>query len=450
MLNISQTPKGITDKINQSSSIIELSDGSKGFKVVRVLLISLVVIVGILLLPWTQNVNAPGKIISRYPENKPQQINTMIDGRIVDWMAYEGQTVQKGDTILVLEEVKPEYLDPRLVERTKMLIEAKRMSIIAYREKLEALVDQEVALTDAMALEIDQARLKVRQAEQKVNADSAAVDQETLNVQIAKERLLRGGELLNEGLISTTDYESISLKEQEARAKKIKAENDLQTSLQSWEMSQLEVRRKAADFAEKLAKNRSDQSSTRAAIQDAMAEQTKLENSLSNYETRETGRIVLAPQTGRIVSAFQGGVGEIVKAGTAIASIQPIDFQEAAELYVEAMDVPLLHPGAKARLQLDGWPALVFSGWPSASIGTFGAEVVSVDQVVNAQGKYRVILIPDKEEGPWPRPISIGSGTQGILLLKDVPLGYELWRQINGFPPEFYTPADLEKGNEKK
>jgi hypothetical protein len=115
------------------------------------------------------------------------------------------------------------------------------------------------------------------------------------------------------------------------------------------------------------------------------------------------------------------------------------------------MDVPILHPGAKARLQLDGWPALVFSGWPSASIGTYAAEVLSVDQVINAQGKYRIILIPDSAEGDWPRPISIGSGVIGILLLKDVPLGYELWRQLNGFPPEFYAIEDVkEQQSEKK
>jgi multidrug resistance efflux pump len=450
MLNISDTPGYIKAKVAKATSMVNLTDDTRGLKIVRTMVTGLVITFLIMLLPWTQNIVATGKIISRYPDKKPQQVNTMIDGRIVKWYAYEGQNINAGDTILVLEEVKPEYLDPELVRRTQDLIDAKSAGIAAYLAKITALQDQERALQDARDLELAQARLKVEQAAQKVLIDSAKVQQETLNIQIAQERFNRAAELFKDGLISTTDFESRSLSIQEADARLVQAQNNLLSSRQSYDMARLEVSRKAADFADKLAKNRSDQASTQASLQDGMAERTKLENSLANYTRRETGRIIKAPQGGRIVAAVNSGVGEIVKAGTAVATIQPLDFQEAAELYVEAMDVPILHPGARARLQLDGWPALVFSGWPSASIGTFGAKVVSVDQVINDKGKYRVILEPDSSEGPWPRPISIGSGAMGILLLKDVPLGYELWRQLNGFPPEFYTEDDLKNGNSDK
>jgi hypothetical protein len=205
------------------------------------------------------------------------------------------------------------------------------------------------------------------------------------------------------------------------------------------------VSRKAAEYADKIAKIASDEATTEASMQEALQELTKLENTLSNYERRETGRVVLAPQEGRVVRITQSGVGEIVKAGQSVCTIQPVDFSEAVELYVNAMDVPLMHPDAYVRLQFDGWPALVFSGWPSATVGTFGGRVVSVDQVINDKGKYRVIIAPDLSEGGWPQPLSIGSGAFGMILLKDVPLGYELWRQLNGFPPEYYTAADVKK-----
>lgn len=445
MLNISRTPQSIKNQVARSKTMVELSDDTRGLRIVRSMVTGIVVVFLILLLPWTQNVTATGKVISRYPDKKPQQVNIMIDGRIMKWYAYEGQSVNAGDTILVLEEVKPEYLDPDLVRRTSELIDAKNAGIVAYNAKLDALRDQETALGQARDLEISQAIMKVEQTVQKVQADSANVEQEELNIQIAEERYNRALELFKDGLISTTDFESRSLSQQEASAKFIKARNQLLAELQALSMARLEVQRKAADFADKLAKNRSEQASTATALQDAIGERIKLENLLANYTVRETGRVVLAPQGGRIVSALQSGVGEIVKSGTAVATIQPLDFIEAVELYVEAMDVPILHPGARGRIQLDGWPALVFSGWPSASIGTFAARVASVDQVINETGRYRVILEPDSNEGPWPRPISIGSGALGIILLKDVPLGYELWRQLNGFPPEFYTIDDLNK-----
>lgn len=450
MLNISHTPAKIKDEVAKAKSIIALSDDSQGHGVVRVMVTGLVISFLVLLLPWTQNVVATGKVISRYPDKKPQQVNTMIDGRIMKWYAYEGQNVVAGDTILVLEEVQPEYLDPELVRRTRDLIVAKSGAVEAYEAKIVALKDQEQALEQARELELSQARLQVEQTIQRLQADSAGFAQERVNMRIAEERFNRAEELFSDGLLSTTDFESRSLALQEADARFVRARNQFQAQRQALEMARIEVNRKAADFADKLAKNRSEQASTMAAVQDGMADRTKLENSLANYERRETGRVVRAPQEGRIVAALNSGVGEIVKAGTAVATVQPLDFIEAVELYVDAMDVPILHAGATARLQLDGWPALVFSGWPSASIGTFGARVVSVDQVINEKGKYRIILEPDPEEGQWPRPISIGSGALGIILLKDVPLGYELWRQLNGFPPEFYTPEDVAAKQEKK
>ena len=41
------------------------------------------------------------------------------------------------------------------------------------------------------------------------------------------------------------------------------------------------------------------------------------------------------------------------------------------------------------------------------------------------------------------------TGAQGMALLKDVPVWYELWRNINGFPPEYYK-ASAEASKEKK
>ena len=51
----------------------------------------------------------------------------------------EGDYVQKGDTILHISEIKNEYFDPRLVERTGMQIEAKEMAVTSYGEKLKSL-----------------------------------------------------------------------------------------------------------------------------------------------------------------------------------------------------------------------------------------------------------------------------------------------------------------------
>jgi len=109
----------------------------------------------------------------------------------------------------------------------------------------------------------------------------------------------------------------------------------------------------------------------------------------------------------------------------------------------------LIHIGEKVRVQFDGWPAIVFSGWPSISYGTYGAKVVAVENFISSNGMYRILLAPDETDHQWPDGIRVGSGAKTIALLDDVPIWYELWRQLNGFPPNFYTPKTAEKSSSK-
>ena len=88
-----------------------------------------------------------------------------------------------------------------------------------------------------------------------------------------------------------------------------------------------------------------------------------------------------------------------------------------------------------------GFPVIVFSGWPAASYGTFGGVIAAVETSVSDNGKFRLLVIEDKDEKPWPKQLRMGGGANGIALLKDVAIGYEIWRNINGFPPEYYKPA---------
>jgi hypothetical protein len=61
------------------------------------------------------------------------------------------------------------------------------------------------------------------------------------------------------------------------------------------------------------------------------------------------------------------------------------------------------------------------------------------------------LVSQDPEDRPWPQQLKMGSGAQSIALLKDVPIWYEMWRNINGFPPDYYTLSKTKKeSNEKK
>jgi hypothetical protein len=182
---------------------------------------------------------------------------------------------------------------------------------------------------------------------------------------------------------------------------------------------------------------------------DAVAQVSKLENNRSNYAVRSSLLYITAPQNGYINKAIKGGIGGTFKGGDDIVGIMPEKYDLAVETFVRPIDLPLIHIGEKVRVQFDGWPAIVFSGWPNVSYGTYGAKVVAIENFISDNGKFRILLAPDNKDHTWPTAIRVGSGAQTIALLEDVPIWFELWRQLNSFPPNYYQPANGKKTKKK-
>ena len=159
--------------------------------------------------------------------------------------------------------------------------------------------------------------------------------------------------------------------------------------------------------------------------------------------------VILAPQDGQIVQANKTGIGEILKEGEKIAVIVPQQIDFAVEMFVRPVDLPLIKVNQKVRFMFDGFPAIVFSGWPNNSYGTFGGKVYAIENTVSTSGYFRVLVIEDSTDKKWPPTLKNGVGAQGIALLKDVPIWYEIWRNINGFPPDYYIVNDDESKTKK-
>ena len=403
----------------------------------------------VLFLPWTQNIQGEGFLTTLDPQHRPQTIQSPIPGRIEKWYVREGDYVRAGDTILFMSEVKNEYFDPRLIERTGMQIEAKSMSVTSYQEKVRALQNQIEALKNEQQLKLKQARNKLIQANLKVKSDSIDLEAARTNISIAERQYNRTTQLQEEGLKAVTDVETKKLKLQETQAKLISQENKLLASKNEVINAEVEIGRIQAEYMDKISKAQSDLYTAQSSQFDSEAQVTKLENEYANYERRSEMHYIRAPQNGFINKAMQAGLGETFKEGDELVNIMPSDYDMAVETFVDPIDLPLMHLGEKIRIQFDGWPVIIFSGWPNVSYGTYGGEVVAIETFISPNGKYRILVAPDPQDHPWPEDLRVGSGANTIALLEDVPIWFELWRQLNGFPPNYYQPEQMKQTAKK-
>lgn len=396
-------------------------------------------------LPWTQNIHASGMVTTLYQDQRPQEINTVIGGKVMKWYVKEGDFVKAGDTLIQLTEVKVDYLDPALLERTKEQLAGKELSVDYYANKVNATKGQINALNSGLGLKLEQLTNKIRQLQLKIQGDSADAVAAANDLRIAKLQFDRQRALYDSGLVSLTLLETRNLVYQQASAKKISADNKWANSRQDLTIAQIEISALKQENLEKVSKAEGDQFQSLSQIATGRADIAKLQNLYASYTIRNGMYTLIAPQSGQVVKAQKAGIGEIVKEGEMIAEIVPDKAELAVELFVRPVDLPLVEKGQKLRFLFDGFPAIVFSGWPEASSGTFGGEVSAVETTVSSNGKFRVLVKEDPSDRPWPKELKVGTGSNGIILLKDVPVWYELWRNINGFPPDHYKKVETKK-----
>lgn len=293
-------------------------------------------------IPWQQTSNGSGKVIAYNPQDRVQNIHATVSGRIKKWYVREGSFVKKGDPIIEITDIDPNYLE----------------------------------------------RLKVQTAAVKSQYEAAVSVAKT-----AKYDYDRQIDLFEKGISSRKDMEQATIAFKNAQASEAQALSDYTTS----------------------------------------------QSTLS----RQQSQLLLAPTDGTIVRLQVGSTNIVVNQGQTLAIFVPKSEELSVQIFIKGNDLPLVYEGRKVRLQFEGWPAIQFSGWPSVAIGTFGGVVKVVDQTATPEGFFRVIIAPGpKDRWPASRFIRQGTRVNGWILLNNVAIGYEVWRQFNGFPPSLDRAPD--------
>ena len=395
----------------------------------RLLVVLLVVTaVALTLTPWQQNIPGSGRVIAFRPEERTQQIEAAIEGRIVTWHVVEGSTVRRGDPIVELTDNDPAILARLGEERDQNVrtIEQGDSRAGSLDDRVASLVDTLTSSVEAATLREQMGRDRVMAAEQGLTAARAAKVTADLNID-------RQRSLMAKGLTSTRGVE---LAELEAATRTAEVDRSIATLNAA--------RNEAASLKAELERTRADADArvdeARAALASANSDVAKSRGELAKLEVRvarQRTQQVTAPIDGTVLRVLARQSGELLEAGAPLAVIVPASSKDVVELWVDGNDMPMLAPGNTARLQFEGWPALQFTGWPSIAVGTFGGRVLLIDPTDNGKGKFRVLVEPDPNDQPWPsrRFLRQGVRANGWVLLNVVPIGYELWRQFNGFPP---------------
>lgn len=448
MLNLSNNnsaePHGHGYQIG-SQSLEMVSTPTSGKTLSRVLMALFLLLILCMFLPWQQNINGKGQLTALSPADRPQTLQSPIAGRIEKWYRQEGDYVKKGDTIITISEIREKYLDPNILTRISEQIDSKKGSIFSNEDKIKSYKKQIDALQNARNYKIKQAENKVKQARFKVLSDSTELEAVKVQYAIADTQFTRSSTLFKKGILSLTNYENRKKNFNDAVSKLVSQENKLLDAENSYLNSIIELNSINADYGEKISKVESELNGTSSYIAEAEGELSKLQNEFTSTAIRSGFYIIRAPQDGFLVKALKVGIGENIKESEAIATIMPDNPKLAVELFVKPIDVVLLKKGDKVRLQFDGWPALIFSGWPGVSTGTFGGVVKVIDYIDSKDGMYRVLVVPDPKDSPWPEQLRVGTGVYGWGLLNKVSLWYEIWRKLNGFPPDITNNTTQQK-----
>ena len=432
----------------QLKSLENIYHINKKSNVAKWFLFTFLAFVFIMFLPWTQNIKTQGNVNTLFQEQRPQKLNSPIPGRIIKWYVKNGDVVKKGDTILQISEIKDDYLDPLLVERTQEQVQAKKGVREYYNAKISTTENQIAAITAAKDLKLNQIKIKIAQLQNKLKAEQAELTAVNNELKIAQDQLNRQNKMYEEGLVSLTQLQQRNVSYQNALAKKTSAENKLAQTQQEIAAQNIEQNTVIQEYTEKLSKTEGDRFQSMGQVAGSTGDIAKLENQVATYKVRKGLYYILATQDGQITQLTKAGIGEIVKDAETIGIIVPKKIDYIAEIYVKPVDLPLIRENQKVMLTFDGFPAIVFSGWPNSSYGTFSGKIIAIENSISENGLFKAIVAEDKTQKRWPPNMKIGTGASGIAILNDVPIWYEIWRNINGFPPDYYQ-VNTQK-NEKK
>ncbi|QDU92515.1 HlyD family secretion protein [Lignipirellula cremea] len=410
------------------------------------LLLLLLSVIGMLFTPWQQSAKGVGKVVAFVPGERQQTVTSPVKGvaiRIGEGIV-EGVKVKRGDFIV---EIEPSAAN--LVEQLRGAardLDAKQATAQVKAEVYgRNIVDFEAAKEAA----VDAADELIAAAKAKWDAKHRLEPGYEAKLLQARQNYERQLSLLQKGVQSEKEVEKLYKDLEVAQAELESIQLEIAAAEEEWKAKQSERTQKEREAETKVDYARAMQQDALGLLATTQKEKREVDIKLSELERL----IINAPRDGTLFRMNIFERGQMLKEGDELFTIVPDTTERAVELWINGNDTPLIRTGDHVRLQFEGWPAIQFAGWPSVAVGTFGGEVMTIDPTDNGSGQFRILVQPGAD-ADWPQDRFLRQGVRsnGWVMLSQVPLGYEIWRQLNGFPPVISKeePGKQEKGEKKK
>ncbi|EKT4464943.1 HlyD family type I secretion periplasmic adaptor subunit [Pseudomonas putida] len=318
------------------------------------------------------------------PSSKVQVVQNLEGGIVTEIFVREGQMVDKGATLLRLDDTR--FLSNKgesEADRYALTAQVERLSAEAeghplvlsdeVRAKAPQVAEDEVALYESrqrrLASEKQTLNEQLRQKTQELAEFRSKVEQYRSALGLLQQELNMSTPLVGTGAISPVEILRLKQRTVEARGQL----NATSLAIPRAEAAVAEIKSKIqesdATFRSEAAKE----------LNDKRTELSKITASSIAIDDRVNRTTVVSPVRGIVKLLKVNTIGGVVQPGSDLVEIVPIEDNLLIEAKVRPQDVAFLHPGQTAMVKVTAYDYTIYGGL-KGTLELIGADTVTDDK----------------------------------------------------------------------
>lgn len=335
-------------------------------------------------------IKGQGKII---PSSKVQQIQNLEGGILKEVLVMEGQVVQKGVSLLLLEDIQfSAELQKNSYEAISMQAAIERLNTEALGVKLEFSQNLEENYPDLVAQQRRLAKVRAENLQNQIDVLVLTKKEKEANLAQLKQKLVNAKRKYE---LATKEYNTLApllrnravaeidvlrAEQKVAEAKSIM--DDAIYVIPETQTAILEVQERidqtVTGFNEKA----------RGEIADLVAKSKGLLALQKSLQDKVSRTVIKSPVHGTIKKNYVDTVGGTIRPGMTMMEIVPLDDKLLVETKIAPKDVGFIRVGQKAKVKLSAYDFAVYGGIEGK------VARVSADSITDDKGKtYFVIMV---------------------------------------------------------